>query len=64
MTKLTQVRVKSLSTPLGGKCTHIVYPEEAKCHHMSTPFGPSSTGAAAGSDTATVEHDCHIVGTL
>lgn len=55
---------KNLPTPLEQKCTHIVNPEEAERHNMSAPFGPGSTGAAAGGDAATVEHDRHIVGTL
>lgn len=41
---------------------HIVDPEEAQGHHMGAPFGPSATGAAAGSDAAAIEHDRHIVG--
>lgn len=39
-------------------------PKETKGHYMGTPFGPSSTCAAAGSDAATVEHDGHIVGSF
>lgn len=56
--------VESLSTPTERKCTHIVNPEEAERHNMSAPFGPGSTGAAAGSDATAVKHDCHVVGTL
>lgn len=36
-------------------------PEEAEGHHMSTPFGSSATGAAAGSDAAAIKHDRHVV---
>lgn len=45
---------------LGGP--HIVDAEETECHHMGAPFGPSATGAAAGSDPAAVKHHSHVVG--
>lgn len=54
---------RSLMLPPGG-WTHIVDPEEAKCHHMSTPFGPGSTGTAAGGDAAAIKHDRNVVGSL
>lgn len=31
---------------------------------MGTPFGPSTTGAAAGSDAAAIKHDRHVVGSF
>lgn len=36
--------------------------EETECHDMGTPFGPSPTGTAAGSDPAAVKHHSHVVG--
>lgn len=39
-------------------------PEEAECHHMSAPLGSCTTGTAAGSDAAAIEHDCNIVGSF
>lgn len=36
--------------------------EETECHDVSAPFGPSPTGAAAGSDPAAVKHHSHVVG--
>ena len=36
--------------------------EETECHDVGAPFGPSPTGAAAGSDPAAVKHHSHVVG--
>lgn len=44
--------------------THIVNPEEAEGHHMSTPFGTSAACTAAGRDAAAIKHDGHIVGSF
>lgn len=38
--------------------------EETESHYMGTPFSPSSTGAAAGGDAATVKHDSYVVGSF
>lgn len=38
--------------------------EEAEGHDMRAPFGPSTTGAAAGSDPAAVKHHSHVVGSF
>lgn len=39
-------------------------PKEAESHHMGTPFGPSTTGAAAGGDAAAIKHDGHVIGSF
>lgn len=38
--------------------------EEAEGHDVGAPFGPSTTGAAAGSDSAAVKHHSHVVGSF
>lgn len=38
--------------------------EEAEGHDVGAPFGPSTTGAAAGSDSAAVKHHNHVVGSF
>lgn len=40
---------------------HIMNPEETECHHMGTPLSSSAAGTAAGSNTAAVKHNRHVV---